>query len=223
MNPKAATKSANLYSRWSLPPSSFHPGCFDSAVAISLSPSFTGLDADVDMGSPRRNSNHGRLAVRATFWRHFSGLEKDRRACRSAQGRFVVSARSRQRVGPETQFEPEIVMENVLTPTSSLDARSPRALRPARAWLWIGRVLTGLCAAFLLFDAVGKLLMLAPYVEGTRRVGYAIGVIRPLGVVLALSTLLHLLPRTQFIGALLLTAYLGGATATHVHLGQPFW
>jgi hypothetical protein len=161
--------------------------------------------------------------VRATFWRHFSGLEKDRRACRSAQGRFVVSARSRQRVGPETQFEPEIVMENVLTPTSSLDARSPRALRPARAWLWIGRVLTGLCAAFLLFDAVGKLLMLAPYVEGTRRVGYAIGVIRPLGVVLALSTLLHLLPRTQFIGALLLTAYLGGATATHVRIGQPFW
>jgi hypothetical protein len=42
-------------------------------------------------------------------------------------------------------------------------------------------------------------------------------------MVLALSTLLHLIRRTQFIGALLLTAYLGGATATHVRLGQPFW
>ena len=42
-------------------------------------------------------------------------------------------------------------------------------------------------------------------------------------MVLALSTLLHLLPRTQFVGALLLTAYLGGATATHVRIGQPFW
>jgi len=114
-------------------------------------------------------------------------------------------------------------MENVLTPTISLEARSPRALRASRARLWIGRVLTGLCAAFLLVDAVGKLLMLAPYVEGTRQVGYAIGVIRPLGVVLALSTLLHLLPRTQFVGALLLTGYLGGATATHVRIGQPFW
>jgi hypothetical protein len=84
-------------------------------------------------------------------------------------------------------------------------------------------VLLGLCAALLLFDAIAKLLMLAPVIEGTGKVGYTIGVIRPLGVVLALSTLLHLIPRTQFIGALLLTAYLGGATATHVRLGQPFW
>jgi hypothetical protein len=111
-------------------------------------------------------------------------------------------------------------MENVLTSTTILGARSPRA---SRTGLWIGRVLTGLCGAFLLFDALGKLLMLAPYVEGTLKVGYTIGVLRPLGVVLALSTLLHLLPRTQFVGALLLTAYLGGATATHVRIGQPFW
>jgi hypothetical protein len=108
-------------------------------------------------------------------------------------------------------------MENVLNPTFSLGARG------VRASLWIGRGLTGLCAAFLLADALGKLLLLAPVVEGTRQAGYAVGVIRPLGVVLALSTLLHLLPRTQFVGALLLTAYLGGATATHVRLGQPFW
>jgi MFS family permease len=120
-------------------------------------------------------------------------------------------------------------MENVLTPTTDqvsaqLGARSPSAVQaPRRAGLWIGRVLTGLCAAFLLVDALGKLLMLAPYVEGTRQVGYAIGVLRPLGVVLALSTLLHLLPRTQLVGALLLTAYLGGATATHVRMSQPFW
>ncbi len=108
-------------------------------------------------------------------------------------------------------------MENVLTPTISGGARS------ARVSLWIGRVLTGLCSAFLLFDAVGKLLMLAPHVEGTRQLGYTIGVLRPLGVVLALCTLLHLVPRTQFVGALLLTAYLGGATATHVRIGQPLW
>jgi hypothetical protein len=114
-------------------------------------------------------------------------------------------------------------MENVLTSTTSLAAPSARVVRAPRAGLWIGRVLTGLCAAFLLFDALGKLLMLAPYVEGTRQVGYTIGVIRPLGVVLGLSTLLHLFPRTQLVGALLLTAYLGGATATHVRIGQPFW
>ncbi|HEY6476691.1 MAG TPA: DoxX family protein [Polyangia bacterium] len=111
-------------------------------------------------------------------------------------------------------------MENVLTPGISLGARGTRAFRTG---LWIGRVLTGLSAAFLLFDAAGKLLRLAPVVEATRQLGFAVGVIRPLGVVLALSTLLHLFPRTQLVGALLVTAYLGGATATMVHAGRSFW
>jgi hypothetical protein len=118
-------------------------------------------------------------------------------------------------------------MENVLTANTPLDDRSSRlsgaSRAPRRTGLWIGRVVTGLCAAFLLVDAGGKLLMLAPYVEGTRQVGYALGVLRPLGVVLALATLLHLFARTQLLGALLLTAYLGGATATHVRMGQAFW
>jgi hypothetical protein len=107
-------------------------------------------------------------------------------------------------------------MENVLTPTTSLGAHSSRIL------LWIGRVLTGLVVTFLLVDAIAKLIPLAPVVEASRQLGFAVEVIRPLGVVLA-STLLHVIPRTQFIGALLLTAYLGGATATHVHTGTPFW
>ena len=93
----------------------------------------------------------------------------------------------------------------------------------SRAQVWTGRVLTGLIVAFLLLDAIGKLIPLAPVVEGTQKVGYAVDVIRPLGVVLAVSALLHLVPRTQFVGAVLLTAYLGGATATHVRIGTPFW
>jgi len=108
-------------------------------------------------------------------------------------------------------------MENVLAPTLPLGARSQRTL------LWIGRTLTGLIIASLLADAVAKVIVIAPVVEATRQLGYAVGVIRPLGVVLTLSALLHVLPRTQLIGALLLTAYLGGATATHVRAGQPFW
>ncbi len=36
-------------------------------------------------------------------------------------------------------------------------------------------------------------------------------------------TLLFLIPRTAFIGAVLLTAYLGGATVVHVRIGEPFF
>jgi len=108
-------------------------------------------------------------------------------------------------------------MENVL-------ASSPLIVtRGSPAAVWTGRVLTGLILAFLLLDALGKLLMLALVIEGTQKVGYAIEVIRPLGLVLAVSALLHLIPRTQFLGAVLLTAYLGGAAATHVRIGTPFW
>ena len=77
-------------------------------------------------------------------------------------------------------------MENVLASTTSLGAPSPRTS------LWVGRVLAGLVVAFLLLDALGKLLALAPVVEGTRQLGFGVGVIRPLGLLLAVSTLLHL-------------------------------
>ena len=42
-------------------------------------------------------------------------------------------------------------------------------------------------------------------------------VIVPLGIVLLTSTILYLIPRTAGLGAILLTGYLGGAVATHVH------
>jgi DoxX-like family len=110
-------------------------------------------------------------------------------------------------------------MENVIASTPTLERleHNPGAL------VWTGRVLTGFIVAFLLVDAIGKLIPLAPYVEGTQKVGYAVELIRPLGLVLAIPTLLHLIPRTQFFGALLLTAYFGGAVATHVRTGTSPW
>jgi uncharacterized membrane protein len=110
-------------------------------------------------------------------------------------------------------------MENVIA--SSANFESPD--RSARSLIWTGRILTGLIATFLLVDAVGKLIPLAPYVEGTKQAGYALELLRPIGLLLAIPTLLHLIPRTQFFGALLLTAYFGGAVATHLRAGTSAW
>jgi hypothetical protein len=33
----------------------------------------------------------------------------------------------------------------------------------------------------------------------------------------------HLIPRSSVLGAILLTGYLGGATATHLRIGEPFY
>jgi len=103
-------------------------------------------------------------------------------------------------------------------------AFSPTALPvPRPSALWTGRVLTGLIVTFLLVDAVGKLIPISPAVEGTLKLGYGVGDIRPIGILLAICTVLHLIPRTQFVGALLVTAYLGAGTAALVRVGTPFW
>jgi hypothetical protein len=88
--------------------------------------------------------------------------------------------------------------------------------------VWTGRVITGLLVLFLLFDASLKLFKVRAAVEGTMRVGYSESVVRPLGLVLFLCTVFYVIPRTSFIGAILLTGYLGGATATQVRVGEPF-
>jgi hypothetical protein len=37
------------------------------------------------------------------------------------------------------------------------------------------------------------------------------------------STTVYAIPGTSVLGAILLTGYLGGATATHVRIGEPFY
>ena len=89
--------------------------------------------------------------------------------------------------------------------------------------LWAGRILSALPLLFLLVDGAMKLVKPAPVVEGTVRLGYSESVILGLGIVLLVCVLLYAIPRTSVLGAILLTGYLGGATATHVRVGDPLW
>ncbi|HVZ59430.1 MAG TPA: DoxX family protein [Terriglobales bacterium] len=89
----------------------------------------------------------------------------------------------------------------------------------SRKRLWAGRVVSALVILFLLFDASIKILKLPPAVEGTVQLGYPANTVFPIGLVLLLSTILYAIPRTSVFGAILLTAYLGGATATMVRVG----
>jgi len=82
-----------------------------------------------------------------------------------------------------------------------------------------GKIVTVLVVLFLLFDAIGKVLRLAPVVEGTTKLGYSESVILPLGVVLLLCTILYVIPRTCVLGAVLVTGYLGGAVSAQVGRG----
>ena len=98
----------------------------------------------------------------------------------------------------------------------------PNTVPPAGAKVWTGRALGTLVTLFLVVDAIGKILLLKPYLEGTAKAGFPVGAVLPIGAVLLVCTILYAVPRTALVGAVLLTAYLGGATATHVRLEQPF-
>lgn len=68
-----------------------------------------------------------------------------------------------------------------------------------------------------------KLVKPAPVIEGTLQLGYPESIITALGVILLTCVVLYAIPRTAFLGALLLTGYLGGAVATHVRVGHPLF
>ena len=82
--------------------------------------------------------------------------------------------------------------------------------------LWTARILTVLLALFLLMDAVMKIVKSAPAMQGTAQAGYPADTVAPIGWTLLICLALYLIPRTSIVGAILLTGYLGGATATMV-------
>jgi hypothetical protein len=89
--------------------------------------------------------------------------------------------------------------------------------------LWTGRVISWLSILFLLVDAIMKIIGQANHVEGSAKLGFQESLVQPIGIVLLICTVFYIIPRTAMFGAILLTAYLGGATAVMVQNGQPVY
>jgi len=98
-------------------------------------------------------------------------------------------------------------------------------LKVSVAALWLGRVLSGLAILFLLFDGAIKLVPLSVVTETMDRIGYGSSetLARSLAAITVACTLLYAVPPTSFVGAILLTGYLGGAIASHVRIGSPLF
>src|SRR5215472_3774471 len=93
----------------------------------------------------------------------------------------------------------------------------------SKAKLWTGRIITVFTVAFLLFDTMVKVLNLPVAVEGTVRLGYPARLVMYIGIVELVCLGAYLYPRTAVLGAILLTGYLGGATATQVRVEDPWF
>ncbi|MCA9174844.1 MAG: DoxX family protein [Planctomycetales bacterium] len=87
----------------------------------------------------------------------------------------------------------------------------------------VGWALSGLLGAFLILaSASGKFTEWEGKSEMFAKMGWSESVMVKIGVVEVISALLFLVPASAFVGAILLTAYLGGAVSTHVRVDDPF-
>ena len=93
----------------------------------------------------------------------------------------------------------------------------------SKASLWAGRVLSAL--PVLLFVVTGTFGLLNPAKAqvGFAHFGYPDGTMLRITIVELACALVYAIPRTSVLGAILMTGYLGGATATHVRVGEPFF
>lgn len=89
--------------------------------------------------------------------------------------------------------------------------------------IWAGRILSALPVLLLLFSAAMKLMGPPEVVEGFEKLGYPAQLAIGIGITELVCTIIYIVPQTAVLGAILLTGYLGGATATHLRIGDPFF
>ena len=95
---------------------------------------------------------------------------------------------------------------------------------PTPKWMiWTGFIMSLLPVLMLLTGAVMSILNPTAVGEAMGKMGYPATLAVTLGTVELLCTVLYLIPQTSILGAILLTGYLGGATATHVRVSEPFF
>lgn len=88
----------------------------------------------------------------------------------------------------------------------------------SKATVWSGRILSALVVLFMLLDATTKLMRDPHVLKAQFEIGWPAGQAQLLGVVVLICTILYAVPRTAVLGAILLTGWLGGATAAKVRL-----
>ena len=87
--------------------------------------------------------------------------------------------------------------------------------------LWAGRVVSAVPGLLILVGAIPKVLKLAPVVAGFRQNGFPENLVVPIGIIELVCAVVYLIPRTQVLGAILMTGLMGGAIVTNLRVGNP--
>jgi hypothetical protein len=91
---------------------------------------------------------------------------------------------------------------------------------PGKASLWTGRVLRTLVVLAMLMSAAGKFAGGKDLEDGFNQLGWPMRYALTLAILEASCAIIYAIPQTTIFGAILITAYFGGAVATHLRVGQ---
>lgn len=80
--------------------------------------------------------------------------------------------------------------------------------------------LQGLIVFFLTVGAINNILKTDLAVANSKVFGYSESTLVPLALYLLAGTVLYIIPRTSILGAIILSAWFGGAVATHIIHGD---
>jgi hypothetical protein len=101
----------------------------------------------------------------------------------------------------------------------SIAQRVPLAAK-AHTSVLAGRGVSGLVVLFMLFDGVSKIVVEQHVVKAMTELGWPPEQTVGLGILVIACTALYAIPRTSIVGAILLTGFLGGATAAKVRIEE---
>jgi uncharacterized membrane protein YphA (DoxX/SURF4 family) len=87
-----------------------------------------------------------------------------------------------------------------------------------------GWIITGLVGLFMIgASGIGKFFDYPGKAEQLAKLEFPASLLTTVACIEIAVTLLYLIPRTAFLGAILLSAYLGGAVWTHLRIGDPWF
>jgi hypothetical protein len=93
----------------------------------------------------------------------------------------------------------------------------------SKKMLWAGRIISALPVLLMVFGGTFGVIKPALAMPGFLHYGYPDRFFLPICILELVCAVVYAIPRTSALGAILLTGYLGGATATHVRAGEPIF
>ena len=95
---------------------------------------------------------------------------------------------------------------------------------PSKTQRITGWILTGLVGLFMIgASGVPKFLDFPGKNEMMAKLGIPLPLLPTIAILEIAVTVIYLIPRTSFLGAILMTGYLGGAVFTHLRVSDPWY